>query len=239
MKPFFGFPLRNADAVQYVLDLMDADLPDQVRLQLPMSIGMRYGTVPKHLTNVLRAPANRISISVDVRMQGMVKSITSPTHPTLILGPNDSPTVPSTAVYHSRHFLSQDFVICIKAEGLDAPRCFAQRASDGSVAMQLSIVPKFNLPPIPVQEYIFLVDRSGSMDYGRIAMARKTMVMLLRSLPTHGTHFNIFSFGGHCDSLWPDSIIYDQYALGAAVRLQVLATDLFLMSIVSFSDRVR
>lgn len=198
---------------------MDDNLPDELRLQLPMHIGMRYGAVPEALINTRRVPTNRISISVDVHMQGAVKSIFSPTHPTLILDANDSPAMLATASYHSPHFLTQDFVLCVKAEGLDAPRCFAQRASDGSVAMQLSIVPKLNLPHITAQEYIFLVDRSGSMDGPRMSTVRKALVMLLRALPAQGTRFNVFSFGSQCDSYWPKSAAYGQSTLTAAVRL--------------------
>lgn len=201
---------------------MDDDVSDQVRLQLPMSIGMRYGTVPDGMTGASVVPADRISISIDVRMQGAVKSIASPTHPTVILGPHDVPAAPATARYRSPDFLAQDFVLSVTAEGLNAPRCFAQRAPDGSVAMQLSVVPKFTLPPVPTQEYIFLVDRSGSMSGGRISTAKKALVMLLRALPSQGTHFNIMSFGDHCKRKWTESVEYNESTLVQAVGLSFL-----------------
>jgi hypothetical protein len=72
--------------LQYVLDLMDGDVTDQIRLQLPMYIGMRYGTVPSGMADASTLPPHRISISADVRMQGAVKKITSPTHPTVTIG---------------------------------------------------------------------------------------------------------------------------------------------------------
>jgi Mg-chelatase subunit ChlD len=80
------------------------------------------------------------------------------------------------AHYVSQDFLKQDFVLSITAEGLDAPRCFAQRAANGATAIQLSIVPNFNLPSISRQEYIFLVDRSGSMGGSRIKTAKRTLI---------------------------------------------------------------
>lgn len=195
---------------------MEDDVTDQVRLQLPMYIGFRYGAEPAGMAGACRVPENRISISADVRMQGAVKGITSPTHPTLTVLPDGS-TQPRIAQYTSADFLQQDFVLVVAADGLDAPRCFAQRAPDGSVAMQLSIVPKFNLPPIPTQEYIFLVDRSGSMKGERIEMAKRALVMLLRALPSQGTSFNIFSFGNACDGLWTWSRPYDADTLEEAV----------------------
>ena len=183
---------------------------------------------------------HRISISVDVRMHGAVKSISSPTHPTLV--DDGKRTVASSsplksARYSSKDYLSQDFVLVITAEGLDAPRCFAQRAANGSTAMQLNIVPNFRLPPISTQEYIFLVDRSGSMKGSRIETAKKALVMLLRALPSQGTHFNIFSFGNACDCLWERSVLYDGDTLEAAVSFGVFSMVLVIYSV--FEDNAR
>jgi hypothetical protein len=206
--------------LQYVLDLMDGDVADQIRLQLPMYIGMRYGTVPSGMADVSTAPPHRISISADVRMQGAVKKITSPTHPTVTTGGSGSMTsCLQNAHYVSQDLLKQDFVLSITAEGLDAARCFAQRAANGATAIQLNIVPKFNLPSISRQEYIFLVDRSGSMGGSRIETAKRTLVMLLRALPSQGTQFNIFSFGSRCSSLWESSVAYTESTLAAAVSV--------------------
>ena len=207
---------------QYVLDLMDGNFSDQVRLQIPMYIGERYGSLPKGMQGARQVPPRRVSISADIRMQGAVKSVTSPTHPVLTVSDNDSTHARRTARYISPDFLLQDFVLSIVAEGLDAPRCFAQRARNGTTAMQLNIVPKFNLPSIPKQEYIFVVDRSSSMWGDRIETAKKALAMLLRALPNQDTHFNIFSFGTKCDSLWPQSILYDERNLRLAVSVHLI-----------------
>ena len=182
-----------------------------------MCIGTRYGVLPAGCLGARTIPPNRINITVDVHMQGAIKKITSPTHPTVFTWPNESNRASQTVQYTSGDFATQDFVLIITAEGLDAPRCFAQRVPNGTVAMQLSIVPKFNLPPVPQQEYIFLVDRSGSMQGARIGTAKRALIMLLRALPTQGTSFNIFSFGWDVSGLWPRSVPYDERSMSLAV----------------------
>lgn len=204
-----------------MLDLMEADGTDEVRLQIPMYVGKRYGAFPGDISDALQAPPHRVSISADVRMQGTVRSITSPTHPALTILDDDSALRSRRSQYLSEEFLTQDFVLCVTADGLDSPRCIAERTSTGALAMQLNIVPKFNVPPIAAQEYIFLVDRSSSMFGSRIDMAKRALVMLLRALPREGTHFNIFSFGTECDSFWPESVPYDEQSLASAVSVSL------------------
>ena len=205
------------------MDLMDGDQTDQVRLQLPVCIGERYGRLPEGMVDAKTVPPERIRIAAGVHMRGTIQSITSPSHPSLSVVDSGSFEAGidlhgRTAHYHSLDFLSQDFVLSIKAEGLDAARCFAERGADGTVALQLTVAPQVKLPPIPSQEYIFLVDRSGSMGGDRIETAIHALVMLLRALPRKGTSFNVFSFGSTCDSLWPESMPYNETTLKEAVR---------------------
>ena len=204
------------------MDLLDDDRTDQVRFQLPVSVGQRYGQLPADMVGAKSVPVSRITITAEIYMKGAIQSITSPTHPTVTTldaaAPHFKQPVNSQEVqYRSPEFLERDFVLSVKADGLDVPRCFAERGPTGSVAMQLTLMPQVRLPIIPLQEYIFVVDQSGSMDGTRIEAAQRALVMLLRALPAHGTTFNIFSFGTKHDSLWEQSMSYDGDTLREAV----------------------
>ncbi|KAM5191383.1 von Willebrand factor A domain-containing protein 5A-like [Mantella aurantiaca] len=75
-------------------------------------------------------------------------------------------------------------------------------------------------------EFIFLVDRSGSMEYPmnsepnapqRIQSAMETLVLLLKSLPL-GCYFNIYGFGSHFEAFFPESVEYTQQSMEEAVK---------------------
>ncbi|XP_040191526.1 von Willebrand factor A domain-containing protein 5A-like [Rana temporaria] len=75
-------------------------------------------------------------------------------------------------------------------------------------------------------EFIFLVDRSGSMECPmnsepnapqRIQVAKETLLLILKSLPL-GCYFNIYGFGSRFQSFFPESVEYTQQSMEEAVK---------------------
>ncbi|EKM57238.1 uncharacterized protein PHACADRAFT_194803 [Phanerochaete carnosa HHB-10118-sp] len=217
---------RVTTRLTYVMDLMDNDAATEVRFQVPMCIGQRYGEPPRGMVGASFASAQiRVRFDVHIQMRGEIRSVDSPSHPEIHAAAHQThlgrPSRHRFLVrFRSPDFLKTDFVLVIKATDLDRPRCFAERdpTGSGSVAMQLTLVPKFDLPPVTRQEFIFVVDRSGSMSGSRVETAKRTLSTLLRTLPSAGTSFNIFSFGSYCNSLWQTSEVYTNDALDVATR---------------------
>lgn len=57
-------------------------------------------------------------------------------------------------------------------------------------------------------EFIFVLDRSGSMrSCERLTLAKKALVLFIQSLPAD-SKFNIVSFGGRYESMFPNSVKY-------------------------------
>ncbi|KZW04436.1 VIT-domain-containing protein [Exidia glandulosa HHB12029] len=193
---------------------------DTLRLTFPTSIAPNYGAPPPSLEKSLRSlrgTSASLELTVSFSMSSNITSVTSQTHPIALslgtlmpdAGTAFDPTKAHVSLSTSK--LDKDIVVVVKADKLDHPRCVVERASrqdEVSDAIALTLVPRFNVPPIPEQEYIFLIDRSGSMGGGRISAVRTALQIMLRSLPSRGTTFNLFSFGSHCDSLWPTSVEY-------------------------------
>ncbi|KAJ8520584.1 hypothetical protein ONZ45_g2604 [Pleurotus djamor] len=220
--------IRSKETVEtkvvYVLTLLNDDNADSVTFHLPAYVGQRYGPLPPALNDAASvSEKTRVHIKADIQTCGRLGKVWSPTHevketryPT---HRNRVSRRRTTVSYKSKQYLAKGFLLVIHAQGLDAPRCFAevsrrsQRHGVSTVAFQLTMVPKFIIPELPCQEYIFLVDRSGSMAGQRIEKAKSTLALLLKLLPTHGTKFNIVSFGDTPQRFSSQSLPYDQATL--------------------------
>ncbi|XP_019722772.1 von Willebrand factor A domain-containing protein 5A-like [Hippocampus comes] len=101
----------------------------------------------------------------------------------------------------------------------------------GDAVVMVSLYPEF--PPAAATsslatrgEFVFLLDRSGSMDcpmdechrsVSRISSARDTLLLLLKSLPM-GCYFNIYSFGSSFQHVFPQSVEYGEATLVDALK---------------------
>ncbi|KAM9318638.1 von Willebrand factor A domain-containing protein 5A-like [Pholidichthys leucotaenia] len=66
-------------------------------------------------------------------------------------------------------------------------------------------------------EFVFLMDRSGSMEGSKIKSARDTLLLLLKSLPM-GCYFNIYSFGSTYEYMFPKSVEYSQKTMKESLK---------------------
>ena len=58
-----------------------------------------------------------------------------------------------------------------------------------------------------MNEFIFVIDRSGSMHGQSINLAVEALLLFLHSLPL-GSKFNVYSFGSRFVKLFPTSVFY-------------------------------
>lgn len=211
------------------MDLMNYDfLSDKVQLLLPLALGQRYGALPEQLREASGNTRRiKLRITVEIQMSGRILSVTSPSHQSLFLEeyithygrPSSRRT---TAKLISKSYLDRDFELVIQASELERSRCFVEDDPrlPGTIALQLMLIPHFELPPVPEQEYLFLIDRSGSMaGSGGIQTAQQCVTLLLHCLPHENTFFNIFDFADSCKRLWPQSRVYDDRNMQEAVGI--------------------
>ena len=94
-----------------------------------------------------------------------------------------------------------------------------------SPAIMLNYFPKFETVEATC-EFIFLIDRSGSMMGSTFKNARETLILFLKSLPP-GCTFNIMGFGSHFTSLFSTSVSYnEQHVYEAITHAQSIQANL-------------
>ncbi|KAF7307748.1 hypothetical protein MKEN_01134900 [Mycena kentingensis (nom. inval.)] len=217
----------------YATELAEDEESDSARFHIPMYIGARYGHGPEPPKSNIwissSSPTPFLTLGLNVEATAPISKIGSPSHTVSTeLGPD--PGLPNFKELSFSNYarvslssdstLDKDFVLTIKSAGLDAPRCIAEaHPKDNSLALGLTFVPRFKLPDVSRQEFVLLVDRSGSMDGRRIEAAKKALVVMLRAIPHQDSLFQIASFGSGCSFLWPEgSKPYSQETLEQATR---------------------
>ena len=216
--------------LSYVTEVTEDEENDTLRVHIPAHIGARYGTPPSSTSSrpsvtlpTSGTPIFQLSISIETVHP--ISRIGCPGHTVeTSLGPDpslsnaaDLPFFNFARVsFSSPTSLDKDFILTLKSAALDSPHCVLEvHPKDETIALGLTMVPRFKLPDLSRQEFVLLVDRSGSMGswgdgVGRIATAKKALVVMLRSLPSKDCVFNVVSFGSLHSSLWKDSQPYNQ-----------------------------
>jgi uncharacterized protein with von Willebrand factor type A (vWA) domain len=102
---------------------------------------------------------------------------------------------------------------------LDIPNCVVEHVQEkekkSSTAM-ITFYPKFDTPTNATSEFIFLLDRSGSMSGTKINSAVNVLQLFVRSLPKT-CKFNIIGFGDRFQKLFPTSLEYNEKNFQEAV----------------------
>lgn len=174
--------------IAFVSVVSHEGLNDTLRLTFPTSIAPRYGTAPEGVLGVSQpSSTSQLVFTVSVEMNANIMSITSPSHPISSQLGTSGPTAddafdPTKALisFSSTTFLEKDVVLIISCKDMDRPRCVVEShaSEDGEMltnAYALTLVPRFKVPALPQQEYIFLIDRSGSMIGGKIETVRSAL----------------------------------------------------------------
>ncbi len=91
-----------------------------------------------------------------------------------------------------------------------------ESADKEEFAYQISVTPKFSGQQMLAGEYLFVLDKSGSMAGRPIKLAVEACEMFLHSLPA-GSFFNIYYFDDKFRSVFPESAEYSEENMQKAV----------------------
>ena len=201
----------------------------QVRFTLPSVLKPRY--TPEGSSDPLAGTQNTSVKQASVagvfefrmRVEGSarVSEVSSPTHKLKIEEATADCAV--NVCIAEEGPLRGDVTILIGYKEPHEPMAIVERAVEGSKtkemkskAVMLNFYPKFTSIEAAC-EFIFVVDRSGSMRGAYIKSASETLVLFLKSIP-EGCYFNIVSFGSRYESFFPSSQPYNQETMEKATR---------------------
>ncbi|XP_058036869.1 von Willebrand factor A domain-containing protein 5A-like isoform X2 [Ahaetulla prasina] len=224
---------------------------DAVRFVLPAVLNPRYvpagsegSTVFQQIPRVSKeALPYTLSLSAKVESQYGINRVDSKC--SLIQNMSEDRTAAQVSLAEGHQF-DRDVELLIYYEDVHKTSAILETGKSGAApgslmgdpALLLSLYP--NIPAAKADqgvlgEFIFLLDRSGSMgstmgnsfgSQSRIESAKETLIFLLKSLPL-GCYFNIYGFGSTYDSFYPQSVKYTQETMDTSVqRVKELRCDL-------------
>ena len=223
---------KEAEIHLQLVGELGIDAEGSVRFTLPSSLKPRYS--PAGSSDPLAAVGGGAQGQVEQASASCVQhfqltvlnareivEVTSPTHTVTTTQNNGEDRL--GVVLAGSEPLVGDLVILIKHKQPHAPTALVEGGSSQregimkAPAVMINFFPEFDNVDA-VCEFIFLVDRSGSMSGGFINSARETLILFLKSLP-EGCNFNVIGFGSHYEKLFSAvSVPYTQETLDKATR---------------------
>lgn len=204
----------------------------QFRVALPMIVDPRYPLRPDVWTTeamedfaatqeASQGPGTgSFSFTAQVQMPSPVLRICSPSHPEMACHLDGSQAFASLAL---TTMPQREVVLSINISKPLEQRCWMHEMDEDTGLLYAVLYPEekalqhlWPSEDLP-KEFIFLLDRSGSMQGSAISAAQSALQLFLRSLPL-GCLFDIVGFGSTWRSLFEASVAYDEKSLNKASK---------------------
>ncbi|KAM8960962.1 von Willebrand factor A domain-containing protein 5A-like [Pelodytes ibericus] len=235
-------PGQEAEVTLLYVQELAVEADGAVRFVLPAVLNPRYNPEGQKESITEAAPEGLVgeipyTLSLNARFQSVhgIAKIESSSQISPLEYTNEEKTEAKVSLAEGHKF-EQDVEILVYYTDASKPSVsvevgdsdFAVGSLLGDPVVMLNFYPSF--PAVQEMascgEFIFLVDRSGSMTTAmtpepnsptRIQSTKETLVLLLKSLPV-GCYFNVFGFGTSIESFFSESVAYSQETVNEAVR---------------------
>jgi len=158
-------------------------------------------------------------------MPSDIKEVSSPTH--MIQTINESPKRANVMFIKDCEAMDKDLIVNFRTRTPHQSRAILEKGSISTIsnpesasvdqAAMVTFVPQFVLNDINA-EFIFVVDRSGSMEGNKMEQTRNALELFLRALPAW-CYFNTIGFGSSYTKLFQDgSQPYTERNVSAAYK---------------------
>ena len=221
--------------LRFVTEL-SVETEGRVVFVLPTVLNPRYSpadSAPSLSTTIPRAAIvdSPYSFEFDMKVKAIstITEVTSPTN-ALKVEIDEIDKAQAKVSLEGAHNFSQDVAVHILTKEPFKPQAIVENGikikdredKEGFMAspvVMLNLYPEFKNPESSeIGEFVFVIDRSGSMRGSRIKSARDTLLLFLKSLPD-GCYFNVLGFGSSFTTLFKKSQLYDDQNLKKATDL--------------------
>ena len=223
-------PQKEAEIQLQLVGELPIDAEGGVRFSLPTTLKPRYtptgssdplAPIPTGDSDQVEhaSIAGAHSFQMKVLDAEDVAEVTSPTHAIAVAKEGEGLRI----TLSEQKPTDKDLVVLIKHKAPHVLKAVVEGGSTSkenafmsSPAVMINFFPEFPDEEAAC-EFIFLVDRSGSMSGGFIRSARETLILFLKSLP-EGSYFNIVGFGTRFEKLFAQSVPYTQDTVDKATE---------------------
>lgn len=199
--------------ITYIEDLDRVD--NEIRWNFPTVLAPRYKSDPSIIVGEITDTNYTLDMDIRLIHKEEIKKISSSSHPIEIL--NEKSTIIKLA--NKNQALDSDFILNISLNNEVTNSLVVGENSYGEVFAALSFTPE--IPYIDnkdvVNEYIFLIDISGSMDGEKLKQAKRALNLSLRNI-SEGSSFNIIAFESDYYPFSQEMVVYNQANLNKAEK---------------------
>ncbi|XP_060064465.1 von Willebrand factor A domain-containing protein 5A-like [Ylistrum balloti] len=212
----------------YVTDLA-VDSAGVVTFTLPTVLNPRYSPTdfagPKLSSDSVQYADIPYQMKFETRVEGqhMIKRITSKKDTMVVDISGDKMAANVTLADASKLKFDHDLSLTLEYEDVFQPTIILEKGKQDqegflkSDVVMVDFLPDLrSVPELTEVEFVFVIDCSGSMRGDRIAKAKETVLLLLKSLPV-GCSFNMVTFGSSFKWLFSSAKNYDEESLKNAL----------------------
>lgn len=208
---------------------------------LPTLLNPRYNPSPEKggLTEVpkdkyVKGCDQPYTFEIDVNVEGVGKMLDITSAKDKLDASFENDKTKALVKLSEKFIADHDFGFKIQIEDAHKPKVLIEKGKNDAEGllkndiMMLNFFPKLNSSCLSNKhEFMFIIDRSGSMHGSRIKEAKDSLLLFLKSLPT-GCYFNIIGFGSNFEALFKESSVpYTEESLKTALNYQeVLDADM-------------
>ena len=198
-----------------------------VRFHLPFVLNQRYGKTPKDEVYKNEPKPKEFSFNATVHWPSGIKDIRTEDASQKIKVEFKEEKCRALISLAEKFNFEKDMLFYVHYTDVSKPHAIIEKAeTNGKEFFEQDVMMVNLFPQLPdfkqqvSQEYVFIVDRSGSMQGERIESAKQTLLFFLKSLPVECA-FNVISFSNSYELLFPNgSQPYSEESMAAALKFQ-------------------